>query len=156
MTVKTFSLVVAVPDSCLVVVTLFLCDLWWRQCWSLLHWRIFLRWFRHCTLLLGVAALHSFRWWHQFFYGGSETQFLSVYCWCFLVVFVFLLFSFFTTACGASLFCVLCLLFVVVVGVVRVVVDDHVRCIKVSMRVTAKIRHAWVDHDNGKSNSNLF
>jgi hypothetical protein len=68
--------------------------------------------------------------------------------------------------------CCFCFCFIVVVVVVvvvvlvvvggggggggLVVVDNRVWCIEVSARVTAKVRHAGVDLDNGKSNSNLF
>jgi hypothetical protein len=60
----------------------------------------------------GVALF--LQWWRQHCFGGNETQFLSVYCLCFLVVFV---------------------------------VDDLVRCIELSARATAKVRHAGVDRD---------
>ena len=40
---------------------------------------LFVWWWRRCTLL---------RWWRQQRFGGTETQFLSVYCLYYLVVFV--------------------------------------------------------------------
>ena len=53
---------------------------------------------------------------------------------------------------------VFCFVFVFCFVVVVVVVDDdnRVQCIEVSARLAAKVRHAGVDRDNGKSNPNLF